>query len=488
MKISDYLSGNVLTQGQQELLVELECFLQTKTHSTFLFKGYAGVGKSFLMTGVTKYLKEQGREFVIIAPTGKAAKVIAGKTKQKASTIHRVIYSFFDTNKEPAGEDIHQELKQNYSMIRDNEDADDCVYIVDESSMVSDKFSQSELCKFGSGFLLQDLLEYIDIDNHPERKVLFIGDNAQLPPVRNAYSPALHEGVLKDIYQLQCQSFELTEVVRQKEGSGVMKNATNLRESLMSKDWQGFQFDTDNDDVELLTNDSFLNEYFYACGGAVEGSDDAVIIAYSNRQVNDYNHDIRAKIFSRGADIQVGEKIICVENYPTKYNFISNGEFGRITKILSDIECRSVEVREKTTKGTRSTMVELNFLDVEVEFLDDYGQPFTLTKKILLNLLDAPTPRISCLEYKALNTDFNKRFSSIYKREGTGYKEARRDDPYFNFLRIKFGYAITAHKSQGSEFPHVFVDTYRCGQSMEQYFRWLYTAITRTSDKLYIKQ
>jgi ATP-dependent exoDNAse (exonuclease V) alpha subunit len=280
-------------------------------------------------------------------------------------------------------------------MIRDNEDADDCVYIVDESSMVSDKFSQSELCKFGSGFLLQDLLEYIDIDNHPERKVLFIGDNAQLPPVRNAYSPALHEGVLKDIYQLQCQSFELTEVVRQKEGSGVMKNATNLRGALMSRDWQGFKFDTDNDDVELLTNDSFLNEYFYACGGAAEGSDDAVIIAYSNRQVNDYNHDIRAKIFSRGADIQVGEKIICVENYPTKYNFISNGEFGRITKILSGIECRSVEVREKTTKGIRSTMVDLNFLDVDVEFLDDYGIPFTLTKKILLNLLDTPTPRIS---------------------------------------------------------------------------------------------
>ena len=488
MKISDYYSSNVLTQGQQELLVELEYFLQTKSKQAFIFHGYAGVGKSFLMTGVTKYLEAQGRKFVIIAPTGKAAKVIASKTNQKATTIHRAIYSYYDTNEEPVGENIHQELKQTYSTIKGNEDADDCLYIVDESSMVSDKFSQSELCKFGSGCLLQVLLEYIDLGKHHKRKVLFIGDNAQLPPVRNAYSPALHEGVLKDVYLLQCQSFELTEVVRQKEGSGVMKNATNLREALIKKDWQGFQFDTDNDDVNVLTSNTFLNEYFDACKGAVNGTDDVVIIAHTNQQVNNYNHDVRARIFSQGADIQVGEKIICVENYQTTYNFISNGEFGKITKILSGVECRSIEVREKIIKGIRSTVVDLNFLDVEMEFLDDYGKPFTLTRKILLNLLDSSSPRLSSLEYRALNTDFNKRYANIYKREGVGYKEAKLDDSYFNFLRVKFGYAITAHKSQGSEFPHVFVDTYRGSQSMEQYFRWLYTAITRTSDKLYIKQ
>ena len=488
MKISDYFSNNVLTQGQQELLVELEYFFQTKTHSTFLFKGYAGVGKSFLMTGVTKYLEAQGRQFVIIAPTGKAAKVIASKTKQKATTIHRAIYSYYGTNKEPVGEDIHQEPEQIYSKISDNEDGEDCVYIVDESSMVSDKYSQSELCKFGSGCLLQDLLDFIGLDKHPKRKLLLIGDNAQLPPVRNVYSPALHEGVLRDIYQLQCQSFELTQVVRQKEGSGVMKNATNLRRALMSGDWQGFQFDADNDDVNVLTSNSFLNEYLDVCGGVVEGTDDAVIIAYSNRQINDYNHDIRARLFSPGADIQVGEKVICVENYQTKDNFISNGEFGKITQILSGVECRSVEVREKTIKGVRSTLVDLNFLDVEVEFLDDYGNTFTLTRKILLNLLGSSSPRLSDLEYRALNTDFNKRFSNIYKREGMGYQEAKFNDSYFNFLRIKFGYAITCHKSQGSEFKHVFVDTYRGSQSMEQYFRWLYTAITRTSQCLYIKQ
>lgn len=487
MKISDYYSNNVLTQGQQELLVELECFLHSKSKQAFIFHGYAGVGKSFLMTGVTKYLEAKERQFVIIAPTGKAAKVIANKTNQEATTIHRAIYSYYDTNKEPIGEDVHLDPEQMMSKISDNEDAKDCIYIIDESSMVSDKFSQSELCKFGSGCLLQDLLEYIKLDEHPNRKVVFIGDNAQLPPIHNAYSPALNEPMLKAVYNLQCQSFELTEVVRQKSGSGVMNNATNLREAIMNGSCQHFQFDTTEDDVNTLTNKEFLNAYFDACNETVAGTDNTVIIAYSNRQISDYNHDIRAKLFYPYADIQVGEKIICVKNYQTEDNFISNGEFGKITKILSGIECRSVEVKEKIIKGFRSTMVDLNFLEVEVEFKDDYGKPFTLSKKVLINLLDSASPRLSYLEYKALYIDFNKRFSDSYKKEGVTYKEAKLDDPYLNFLHIKFGYAITCHKAQGSEWDNVFVDIYRGNQSGEQYFRWLYTSVTRASNKLYIK-
>ncbi|PHR85430.1 MAG: hypothetical protein COA59_00240 [Colwellia sp.] len=486
MKISSYFTGEKLTQGQQELLVELECFLLATNVSIFILKGYAGTGKSYLMAGVTRYLKAQNKQVVIVAPTGKAAKVIASKVGYEAKTIHRVIYSSYENDKEPSDEYIQQNQDEIYSRIRKNEDAVDCIYIADEASMISDKYSQSDVGKFGSGYLLQDLLRYLDIENTPNRKVIFIGDNAQLPPVRNIYSPALDEILLNEAYQYNCQSFELTEVVRQKAESGVMKNATALRDAIEFSDFVEFEFDTSSDEVYALLNKAFLDKYFEICNDKVEGTENSIVIARTNKQVNDYTCDIRAKLFSPAAPIQVNEKVICVRNYQTKSNFISNGEFGRVTNILSDIECRAVEVKEKTYEGVRVTTVELRFIDVEIEFTDDHGQPYLLTRKVLLNLLYKSTPRFEGIEKQALHVDFYNRYLALYKPDGIGYKDAKRNDPYLNFLHIKFGYAITCHKAQGSEWRNVFVDAYH-NQRMTKDYRWLYTAITRTADKLYIK-
>tara|TARA_R110000803_G_scaffold38574_1_gene83470 strand:- start:498 stop:1958 length:1461 start_codon:yes stop_codon:yes gene_type:complete len=486
MSISKHFKGQSLTNDQQKLLTELEEFILTDLSSVFLLKGYAGTGKSYIMTGVTRYLKSLNKDFVIVAPTGKAAKVIANKTKSKATTIHRVIYEFFEKDKEPVDEFISRK-PDSLSYLSDNEDEPDNVYIIDESSMISDKFSTSEIGKFGSGYLLQDLLEYVDFKNHPRRKIIFIGDNAQLPPIRSLYSPALKESLLRDIYGLRCQSCELTEVVRQKSESGVMKNALALRGAMASKESLDFKFDTTFEDVCSLPEDGFVGKYIELCEGDIKKTDNITIITKTNKKAGDYIHDIRAKLFHPAAPIQVNEKVMCVKNFSIEHNFISNGEFGRVTKIVSEVEYRNIEIQEKLPTKILVTPVELKFIDLEIEFRDDYGKPYLITQKVLLNLMYESIPRLEGVLYQALRADFNKRFKTHYKPLRIEYKEAKKVDPYWNFIHLKFGYAITCHKAQGSEWKHVFVDVHRYGE-IDKDYRWLYTAITRTSDKLYISQ
>ena len=486
MSILNHFNGQELTNDQQELLTELESFLEARYAPVFLLKGYAGTGKSYVMAGVTRYLSWLGKEFVIIAPTGKAAKVIANKTKFKATTIHRIIYKFYEQDEEPIDEYLERK-PDSFSYLNANSDEPDTIYIVDESSMISDKFSASHIGKFGSGYLLQDLIQYIDFKNNPQRKVIFIGDNAQLPPVRNFYSPALSENVLNCVYRLACRSFELTQVVRQKSESGVMKNAQTLRDAMEFEDYIDFEFDVSSQDVCRLPSVSFIDKYFDLCDGKVENTDNLTIIARTNKKVYDYVCDIRARLFFPRAPIQVNEKVMCTNNYYAGDTFISNGEFGRVIKVLSAVECRCINVQEKLPSGILVTPIELQFVDLSIEFRDDYGKPFLLEHKVLLNLMYEPTPRLEGVLYQALRADFNERFFTYYKPQGDDYQELKKDDPYLNFLHLKFGYAITCHKAQGSEWQHVFVDAYHHGKITKDY-RWLYTAITRTSDKLYISQ
>jgi len=485
MSISNLFKGQVLTNDQQELLTELEYFLETNDAPVFLLKGYAGTGKSFVMAGVTRYLDARGTEFTIVAPTGKAAKVIANKTKYLATTIHRAIYRFYEEDKEPKSESSTENPEKHYSLINENNDAFDAVYIVDESSMISDTYCGSEKGTFGSGFLLRDLLEYIDLEHNPYRKIIFIGDNAQLPPIRGIDSPALNQNMFKVVYNLSCESFELTEVVRQKSESGVMKNAQFLRNVTNSGALQKFEFDTSSDDVYKLPGKAFINKYFEICQGKVERTDELVIIARSNMLAKEYNSEIRARLFYSEAPLQLNEKVMCIRNYYTSNIFVSNGEFGRITKISPKPECRTVKVKENTFNGIEVHTVDLRFVDIEVEFMDDYGQPHLLKEKVLLNLFFHPFSQLDGLLYKALHTDLLIRYNKIYKAKGLVYKELKAIDPYWNVLQLKFGYAMTCHKSQGSEWKHVFVNTYNNGNIIKDP-QWLYTAITRTSGNLYI--
>ncbi|AAZ25363.1 ATP-dependent DNA helicase [Colwellia psychrerythraea] len=488
MNILDCFSGKQLTQGQHDLVEELDQFLFDDTRSVFLLKGWAGVGKTFITAGITKYLNTEGRQFVLMAPTGKAAKVIANKTKQKALTIHRVIYSYFDVNNSNENKD-KLEPPIVASKIKENKDAPDTVYIIDESSMISDKFNKSEACSYGSGYLLIDLLEYINLDKRHKKKVIFIGDNAQLPPVRDNFSPALDNQYLRDKYQLNCQAFELKEVVRQKAGSGVIAIAKQLRHTIGSNTFSELSFDVSAGDTHVLTINEMLEEYFRVCEERVEKTKEVIIIAYSNIQVRNYNNTIRAKLFSPDAPLQIGEKIMCVSNFIHDDSFISNGEFGKVINISSNIEIRTAEVYTERHGRRVLKYVDLVFLDVEIEFLDDHGKPFILASKILSNLLYGAMPRLSQLEYKALYADFFQRNPNInYNTSPAECKELMNKDPYLNIIQIKFGYSITCHKAQGSEWAHVFVDRYHRLPKSNECLRWLYTAVTRTSKNLYVSK
>jgi ATP-dependent exoDNAse (exonuclease V) alpha subunit len=489
MNLSRYFSNEQLTQGQQELLIKLQDFLQKSTDSTFLLKGYAGTGKTHITAGITRYLMARNRAFVILAPTGKAASVISRKTHCPAYTMHSAIYNFCESAHEEllVEDDINQEPPYTLSEVGFNGDDFDTVYIVDEASMVPDEYNQSDCCGFGSGYLLHDFIKHVN-PNGTNRKIIMIGDAAQLPPVGSSHSPALDESGLNSRYNLKCQSYELTEVVRQKNKSGVMDNAKKLREELNSWGNHRFKFDTAGADVCRLSTYDFLKRYTKVLTEKGGGTEEAIIIAFTNKQIRQYNNYVRGMLFSPKADVQVGEAVVCTCNYKVnKDKIISNGEFGKIKRVLPGVECRPIEVMDKVNGYFKPVVVDLNFVVLQVEFINSFGEPYLITEKVLLNLLERSSPRPSNLENKALYVDFKKRNFLDSKTSHADYIEAKLSDPYLNFLHLNFGYAITCHRSQGSEFKNVFVDTYQGRQESEQYIRWLYTAITRTSDKLYIK-
>lgn len=271
-----------LTDNQEELIIKLNSFLFNSNSNFFLLKGYAGTGKTFIIKGLTEYLKEIGRNYILSAPTGKASKVIQEKTNSKAFTIHKTIYSNTDLKEYKLSEE--DRTYKFYFELAVNENSNDTIYIIDESSMVSNIYSEMEFIRFGSGFLLQDLMKYINLDqNDHNKKVIFIGDNAQLPPVGMNFSPALDIQYLIEHFGVQVEEFELTEVVRQQEDSGILKNASKLRKSLKSKIFNQLDIETTNQDVEHLEHSNFMNKYLEVNNHKI--NKDTMVIAYTNASV-----------------------------------------------------------------------------------------------------------------------------------------------------------------------------------------------------------
>ncbi|WP_102494264.1 AAA family ATPase [Vibrio breoganii] len=480
-----------LTAGQSKIVEQVDKFFNDGKQNVFLLNGYAGTGKTFITKGITQYLEKIGREFTLMAPTGKAAKVISDKTMQPASTIHRVIYNY-DNVKEYKVDGVEgSETYRCYAELRANVDTAESVYIIDEASMVSDRYSDGEFFRFGSGYLLKDLLEYINIDhNDHNKKIIFIGDNAQLPPVGMNTSPALDDEYLKESYQVTVTSGQLTEVVRQKGESGVLTNASMLRDGLERNVFNKLQLDINENDVHKLTSDKLLSTFLASCNGKVSRTGENVIIASSNRQVSEYNRLVREHFFHDQQQMVKGDKIISVANHYLADASITNGEFGMIREVLSPhSEQVNVVISVKGDNGVMvKRKIDLNFRDVVLGFRNDYGEPFYFEAKVIENLLYNDQPTLTSDEHKALYVHFLNRNPDL-KRKGNEQKLriALLQDPYFNAFKIKFGYAITGHKAQGSEWKNVFLQCKTHQKSLtKDYFRWLYTAITRTSDKLYV--
>tara|TARA_R110002049_G_scaffold49734_2_gene141901 strand:+ start:10281 stop:13016 length:2736 start_codon:yes stop_codon:yes gene_type:complete len=477
-----------LTTDQQSCIAALDGFLSDDTQRVFLLKGYAGTGKTFLAGGLTELLLTQGRMFSLAAPTGRAAKVIANKTGQSARTIHSLIYDYSDMTEQTEDDDDGSATFKMIAKVRNNEDPIDAVAIIDEASLVSNVYSESEFFRSGSGHLLQDLIAHVGSTHSGNaRKIIFIGDPAQLPPVGMSTSPALDADYLRERFGLDVASYELTEIVRQKADSAVIRNVLPLREGVVSQLFSSLSFSFD-DDVIPLPKNSVTPLYMKIREG--RGPQAPIIVTHSNAEAANFNRAIRTMLFPGMATVAAGDSVIVAANGFCGSHYIANGEILRIDSVETAVERRSVQLLQKIGNSDISEPVNiaLNFRDVMVALPQPDGDDLILKAKILDDFLHGDDASLESAQQRALYVDFLKRHKHIdRKKERDEFQLALRSDPYFNALRLRFGYAITCHKAQGGEWSHVIVScATRQNPRSSDYFRWLYTAMTRTSGKLYL--
>ncbi len=484
MNIFTTFTNYQLTVGQEELLKLLDSFLESEDYC-FLLKGYAGTGKTFMMKGLTDYLKEINRPFIVAAPTGRAAKVISQRIKSTAYTIHKTIYSNKDIKEFKTDNTDGTETFKFYYDLKNNEEPANTIYIIDEASMLSDVYSEGEFFRFGSGFLLKDLLKYINFDNNDhKKKIIFIGDNAQLPPVNMNLSPALDTDYLLQNCKISALSYELTEVKRQQKDSGILHNATKIRKSLKENIFNQIDIETSFPDIKVVQHQDLLKTYLNACDNKLD--EETIIIAYSNASVKEYNDFVRDYFFPKQYSITQNDRVILVSN---NYNYeieLLNGDFGVVKDVILQNETRTITLKRKNRAGELiEIQVPLTFRDVVIQFRDSKQQLFDIPCKIIENLLHSKERDLSSDELKALYIDFKIRNPNL--KAGTKeLKDALRSDKYFNSLRIKFGYAVTCHKAQGGEWKRAFINCKTAmGYFNASYFRWLYTALTRAKEVLY---
>jgi ATP-dependent exoDNAse (exonuclease V) alpha subunit len=490
IRLRDAFDGHHLTANQESLVLELEAFLASRDEHVFILSGHAGTGKTFITKGLSEFLAAAGRQCVLTAPTGKAARVITQKSGRTATTIHKKIYSMDDIREYKVDELDGSETYKLYAVLEVNDDADNAVYVVDESSMVSDVYSEGEFFRFGSGKLLSDLMKYVNLDhNDHTKKIIFIGDAAQLPPAGMTSSPALDQRYLAKTFGVTTiRSFELSEVVRQDAGSGILSSANTLRESLSRKIFSKLVLATDAPDVQSHSEaDDIVSGYLTASSNKV--SDVAMIIASSNADVASFNEQVRRRLFPGKQDVTEGDKLVVVMNCIVDGIALNNGDLVYVTKVGNAPETRAVTLRSKnkSTGKVQETEVTLQFRDMQIGFRTTSGEVTRTHSKIVESLLYSSHPNLSSDETKALYIDFKRRKPHLPKG-GKELRDALREDPYFNALRVKFGYALTCHKAQGSEWPDVFVQckTHHTNPRTEEYFRWLYTAITRASSQVHL--
>jgi len=449
--IKDFYPAIELTTSQSDAIGRIESFIGND-QNCFLLKGFAGTGKTTLINGLVKYLNTLGIPFELVAPTGRAARVLEQKTKSNASTIHRMIYSFENLIEEDSidGKDpiFYFGLRNNQSSIR-------TIYIVDESSMISNNYNQSEMIRFGSGHLLKDLMEYV---NPLRRKIIFIGDPVQLPPVNSNSSPALDQNLLARDFKLDVGVFELTEVLRQFQTSSILTNATKIRKSITSGIYNKLLLESEQGDVEKIELEK-TNSYFkYDVEGQLD--EQQIIITRSNATALNYNQIIRQIYFPGTSEIQKNERLIIVHNNYRQGIELLNGSFVKVLEVDNNVEKRSVSIGKENIQNCTLLIFEDLLYNKERDLTND--------------------------QLKALYIDFAIRNKNIIP--GTKlYRQALISDPYYNCIRAKFGYAITCHKAQGGEwFAPIVVCSTNTGLLNESNFRWLYTAITRATDKLYL--
>jgi hypothetical protein len=468
-----------LTPSQEKAVDSIHAFLKDPNSECFVLCGYAGTGKTFLLGGLVKYLQINARDAVLMAPTGRAARVISERHGISANTVHRSIY-YLDKLKEYRPDDNPVTYKFYYELkVSDGDQG--TIFIVDEASMISDVYSEQEFIRFGSGKLLSDLFSYLGFDGNDERKkIIFIGDDAQLPPVGMSDSPALDPTYLEEEYHVQINQATLTDVVRQKEGGGILNNATNLRTMIAVNKYPAFEFEVDNQTTFQARREGIISNYSADDPQVVEPTQ--IIVVYSNAQAADYNTAIRSKLFPGKNEITDGDRIIVVKNSYNHEIDLMNGQMGIVSNVDLSTETRNIPLGKD--KDGKKKHALLTFRGVVASFIDIQGKKHDIKCRIVENLLNSKERALTSNESKALYIDFCMRNSSL-KPGSAIFKHELKSDEYFNALQVKFAYALTCHKAQGGEWNRVTVDFYGRNDLNKDNFRWCYTAITRAKKHLF---
>ena len=443
--------------NKQDLFFQLiaEFCTNNDDNEIFVLKGYAGTGKTTVISTIVNNLIEINKKYVLLAPTGRAAKVISNYSQKPAFTIHKKIYF----PKKVAG-GVSFTMQQNKHK--------NTIFIVDEASMISDTNTDSNA--FENGSLLDDLISYIYSGTNC--KMLLLGDTAQLPPVNLDISPALNIDTLGMHYNKEIKHIEFDEVMRQEEKSGILYNATELRDVLKEELYESFKFNlkgfkdiirlTDGYDIQDAINSAYSN---YSI-------EDTAFIVRSNKRANQYNDQIRTRILDKDSELSTGDFLMVVKNNyfwlkdSDEAGFIANGDIIEVLEIFSILE-----------------LYGFKFAKVKIRMVD-YPNQIPLETVLLMDTLTSESPSLTYDES-------NKLYQEVlldYEGE-TKYKKFQKvkENEFFNALQVKFSYAITCHKSQGGQWNTVFIEQPYLPNGIDRdYVRWLYTAITRAKDKLYL--
>jgi exodeoxyribonuclease-5 len=449
------------TASQAELFKKLNDFIVNKNEFdplTFIIKGYAGTGKTTVISTLIKILPSFGYKTQLLAPTGRAAKVMANYAKKKAFTIHKKIYR--QINNPHTGSLVFQRM---------NNIATETIFIIDEASMITDE------ADFGQNSLLTDLIEYVFTNpenGHTGNKIIFVGDTAQLPPVGKTLSPALSKDYISSEFHIEVQDHELTDVMRQDLNSGILYNATELRNLLLTHS------------KEIKFNTKSFKDFYKMTGEKVEdgmqyayrkfGKEDTILLTRSNKSAVIYNEFVRRNILYQEDEISSGDLLMIVRNNyhwleeDSPAGFLANGDFVEVMKIK----------KEEELHGHR-------FMQVTIRLCDYEDHP-PIEAKILLDTLHSSESALNKESSKKLYDSVCEDYQHISKKKDR--MEAIKKDPYLNALQVKFAYALTCHKSQGGQWKAVFVDQgyLKEDQIDQEYIRWLYTAITRATHEIFL--
>lgn len=448
------------SQGQANLIEKLAKFIYGfRDPDAFVLKGYAGTGKTTLVGALVRALPTLRIRTVLLAPTGRAAKVLANYSGHSAYTIHKKIYQ---SQRDAFGR-IQVGLQENKHR--------NTLFIVDEASMLPDDM-QGEESLFAYRSLLEDLLTYVS--KGFQCKLMLIGDTAQLPPIGSDLSPALDIEFLHANFGIDIQTYELNQVLRQAEASGILRNATDLRKKIEMEDISIpiFHIDANLSDVIPLQGDE-LEDALYTAYGELE-REDIVIITRSNKRANLFNKEIRLRILGQENEISAGDYLMVLKNNyyclpkTSEAGFIANGDTIEVLKIKKIEE-----------------MYGFRFADLEVRLVDYPNEP-NYEVKVILDSIDIEAASLSHHQLKKLWEAVMEDYMDIpqkYRRI-----QAVKNDPYYNALQVKFAYALTCHKTQGGQWNTVFIDQGYFTDDMldKEYFRWIYTALTRAAKKVYL--